>query len=52
MRQTQVAAFFAGLDMVPPGLVNARLWHPTISVEKPRNHEGGHVLAGVGRKPG
>jgi hypothetical protein len=48
----QVAGFFADLDMVLPGLVDARLWHPTISVEKPRNHEGGHVLAGVGRKSG
>jgi S-adenosyl methyltransferase len=49
--QDQVAAFFSGLEMMPPGLVDARRWHPGIPVKKLHNHEGGHVLAGVGRKP-
>jgi hypothetical protein len=47
----QIAAFFASLELVPPGLVDARHWNPGAVVDKPRTHQGGHVLAGVGRRP-
>ena len=47
----QISGFFAGLDLIePPGLVDARNWHPGMLVTPPVGHQGGHVLAGVGRK--
>jgi len=46
----QVAGFFDGLDLVPPGLVDARDWNPGVSVPS-AGHRGGRILAGVGRKP-
>ena len=45
----QVAGYFAGLEMVTPGLTEARRWRPpqpqTASASRP-----GDILAGVGRK--
>jgi S-adenosyl methyltransferase len=46
---TEVAAFFDGLDMVPPGLVQLHRWRPDppdadVSYEVP-------AYAGIGRKP-
>ena len=46
-----VASFFAGLDMVGPGLGEAATWRPWHSEPALRRREG-HVLAGVGRVPG
>ena len=47
----QVAAFLDGLDLVPPGLVDARDWAPGAAAPEQRKHEGGRILAAVGRKP-
>ena len=47
----QVAGFFAGLDLVPPGLVDARDWSPGAIAVPQAVHRGGRVLAGAGRKP-
>ena len=47
----QVARFFAGLDLVPPGLVDARDWKPGTIVVPPAPHRGGRILARAGRKP-
>jgi SAM-dependent methyltransferase len=47
----QVAGFFAYLDLVPPGLVDARDWSPGTIAAPPAVHRGGRILAGAGRKP-
>jgi O-methyltransferase involved in polyketide biosynthesis len=47
--RTQIASYFAGLEIVEPGLTEARNWRP----EHPQADEPAHpadVLAGVGRK--
>ncbi len=46
---TQIAEFFAGLELVGPGLVDARQWHPGRTAS-PSLPDGGGILAGVGRK--
>jgi hypothetical protein len=46
----QIAAFFSGLDLTSPGLVDARDWRPGWR-EYHRKHQGGRILAGVARKP-
>lgn len=47
----QIAEFFGGLELVGPGLVDAREWDPAPgSTASPSNHDGGRILAGVGRK--
>jgi hypothetical protein len=55
-----IRAFFSGLDLIPPGLVEARSWHPPGAVPPsagppgadPRGTErAATVLAGAGRKP-
>jgi O-methyltransferase involved in polyketide biosynthesis len=46
----QIREFFTGLDLVPPGLTDARVWVPAASVLEVSPHEAG-FLAGVGRKP-
>ena len=46
----RIAEFFAGLELVSPGLVEARHWDPALSVAPPGRRPG-RVLAGVGRKP-
>jgi O-methyltransferase involved in polyketide biosynthesis len=45
----QIARFFDGLELVGPGLVDARHWEPPGTAHPPAG-PGGHVLAGVGRK--
>jgi SAM-dependent methyltransferase len=47
----QVAAFLDGLDILPPGLVDARSWQPGAPAGEARQHQGGRILAGAGRKP-
>jgi S-adenosyl methyltransferase len=48
----QITGFFAGLDLIdPPGLTDARNWNAGMLVTPPLGHQGGHILAGVGRKP-
>ena len=46
----QVAGFLAGLDLVEPGLSDARAWRAGWG-EKLRPQPAGYVLAAVGRKP-
>lgn len=47
----QIAGWFAGLELIdPPGLVDARAWQPGTPAAPP-SAAGGHVLAGVARKP-
>ena len=55
-----IRAFFSGLDLIPPGLVDARSWHPAGAGPPgegppsggPRGTErAATVLAGAGRKP-
>jgi hypothetical protein len=47
----QISAFFGGLDLTSPGLVDAKDWRPGWR-EYHREHQGGRILAGVGYKPG
>lgn len=45
----QIARFLDGLELVRPGLVEARDWDP-LGAGRPPAETGGRVLAGVGRK--
>jgi hypothetical protein len=47
----QVIRFFDGLELVPPGLVDAEDWRPPV-LRTSSGHGGGRLLAGVARKPG
>jgi hypothetical protein len=47
----QIARFFDGLDLVPPGLVYLVEWHPDEPVELPLDPGSMLMLVGVGRKP-
>jgi O-methyltransferase involved in polyketide biosynthesis len=50
--EDQVAALFDGLDLVGPGLVDARVWAPGVTTPgTPAARPGGSVLAAVARKP-
>jgi S-adenosyl methyltransferase len=46
----RIAGFFAGLDLVPPGVVTTSRWRPDVrdSEEEPREID---AIGGVGRKP-
>ena len=46
-----VASFFTGLDLISPGIADARAWMPGWSTPAPFTQRAGQVLAGVGRKP-
>lgn len=46
----QIAGFFAGIEFVPPGLVEASAW-PDTAAAPSKPAEAGQLLAGVGRKP-
>jgi hypothetical protein len=46
----QVSSFFAGFDLVDPGLVQAPLWHPDGKPPRPRDLAKIGIYAGVGRK--
>jgi len=47
----QVAGFLAGLDLVEPGLCDARAWRPGWRENPKPKPQAGYVLAAVGRKP-
>jgi len=47
----QIGALFDGLDLLPPGLTDAGAWVPGPTAPSPARRSGGHILAGVGRKP-
>jgi hypothetical protein len=46
----RIAGFFAGLDLVPPGVVTTSRWRPEVrnADEEPREID---AICGVGRKP-
>ena len=44
------AGFFTGLDLVKPGLVDARAWQPGWPTPPPFMLRDGHILVGVGQK--
>jgi hypothetical protein len=46
----RIAGFFAGLDLVPPGVVTTSRWRPDVrdAEEEPREID---AICGVGRKP-
>lgn len=46
----EIAGFFDGLELVPPGLVQARQWHPGWELPDPPPRDTHHVVAGVARK--
>ena len=46
-----VASFFTGLDLIKPGITDARAWKPGWSTPAPFTQRAGQVLAGIGRKP-
>jgi O-methyltransferase involved in polyketide biosynthesis len=47
----QVASFFTGLNLVDPGITDARAWQPGWRTPAPFYDRAGQVLAGVGVKP-
>jgi SAM-dependent methyltransferase len=47
----QIAAFLDGLELTPPGLTDAMSWMPGSPRQPPPGQTGGHILAGVARKP-
>ena len=46
----QLASFFAGFDLVPPGLVSMPLWRPNPAERVDASASQMAGLAGVGRK--
>jgi O-methyltransferase involved in polyketide biosynthesis len=42
-------SFFGDLDLVPPGITDARQWHPDPGEEGPFPPRAGYTIAGVGR---
>jgi O-methyltransferase involved in polyketide biosynthesis len=46
-----VESFFAGLNLIPPGVCDARAWMPGWTTPAPFWDRAGQVLAGVGVKP-
>lgn len=49
--RTEITRFFAGLDVVEPGIVFMPLWRPDHAVAEPLEPGGTLMLTGVGRKP-
>jgi hypothetical protein len=47
----EIEAFFCGLELISPGLVDAGEWRPGTTAREPRPHEEGRVLAAVACKP-
>jgi hypothetical protein len=47
----QIAAFLDGLELIPSGLTDAMSWMPGSPGQLPPAQTGGHILAGVARKP-
>jgi hypothetical protein len=48
---SQIAAFLENLEPVPPGITEAVAWMPGSPGQPPPAQSGGHILAGVARKP-
>jgi O-methyltransferase involved in polyketide biosynthesis len=46
----EVATFFPGLELIPPGVTDARAWMPGWTAPAPFYDRAGQVLAGVGVK--
>jgi hypothetical protein len=46
-----VASFFTGLELIDPGITDARAWQPGWRTPAPFFDRAGQVLAGVGVKP-
>ena len=47
-----MATFFAGLELVPPGITDARAWRPGWpALTAPYLSRAGQILTGMGRKP-
>jgi O-methyltransferase involved in polyketide biosynthesis len=46
-----VASFFTGLELISPGITDARAWMPGWPAPAPFTPRAGQVLAGVGRTP-
>jgi O-methyltransferase involved in polyketide biosynthesis len=46
----EIAGFFGPLELIPPGLVDARQWHPGWELPTMPARDS-HVIAGVARKP-
>ncbi len=46
-----VASFFTGLDLIKPGVADARAWKPGWQTPAPFAERPGQVLAGIGVKP-
>ena len=50
--EPEIAAWFTGLDRVPPGIVDVRDWRPCRARPGPaRVRSAARFLAGVARKP-
>jgi hypothetical protein len=49
--RAEIARFFDGLDLVPPGLVFLPYWRPDVPVQSPPPPGSMLMLVGVGRKP-
>jgi O-methyltransferase involved in polyketide biosynthesis len=47
----QIAAFIEDLEPIPPGVTDAVAWVPGSLGQPPPAQTGGHILAGVARKP-
>ncbi len=47
----QVAAFVEDLELIPPGFTDAVAWRAGSPSQPPSPQPGGHILAGVARKP-
>jgi hypothetical protein len=47
----QIAGFLNGLELIPPGLTDSMSWMPRSPRQPPPPQAGGHILAGVARKP-
>jgi S-adenosyl methyltransferase len=47
----EVASFFTGLDLVEPGITDARTWQPDWPDTRPFAPRAGHILTGAGKKP-
>ena len=48
---SQIVGFFDGLELVLPGLTDAATWIPGQPDRPTPTQSGGHILAGVARKP-
>ena len=49
--RAEVEAFFAGLDLVEPGVVPVLAWRPDPDEASPADPQSAYYWAGVGRKP-